>query len=141
MNIQIGDYEIDSLIMGLGSNVNILTKQTWQLMGNPTLGWSPVQLRLANHAKVHPIGCVSNLVVNVKGMKTYADFNIIEVIDGRGSYPALLGIGWANDSMVVINFKKWDMTFNNQDIKVIAPMDPQEGRWYIEPVKDEVGRG
>ena len=32
------------------------------------------------------------------------------------------------------------MTFENQDVRVIAPMDPQEGWRYIEPVKDEVGR-
>ena len=32
------------------------------------------------------------------------------------------------------------MTFENQDFKVIAPMDPREGCRYIEPVKDEVGR-
>ena len=44
MNIQIGDYEVDSIIMDLGSDVNILTKQTWQLMVKPTLGWPSVQL-------------------------------------------------------------------------------------------------
>ena len=42
MNIQIKDYEVDSVILDLGSDVNILTKKTWKLMGNPTLGWSPV---------------------------------------------------------------------------------------------------
>ena len=40
MNIQIGDYELDSVIMDLGSDVNILTKKTSQKMGRPTLGWS-----------------------------------------------------------------------------------------------------
>ena len=42
MNIQIRDYEVDSVILDLGSDINILTKQTWQQMGKPTLGWSPV---------------------------------------------------------------------------------------------------
>ena len=42
MNIHIGDYEVESVILDLGSFVNILTKKTWKLMGNPTLGWSPV---------------------------------------------------------------------------------------------------
>ena len=32
------------------------------------------------------------------------------------------------------------MTFENQDVRVIAPMDPQEGHRYIEPVRDEAGR-
>ena len=73
-------------------------------------------------------------------MKMYVDFDVIEVVQEGGSYPTLLWIEWDNDSMVVINFKKWVMTFENQDVKVIAPMDPQEGRRYIEPVRDEAGR-
>ena len=44
MNIQIGDYEVDLVILDLGSDVNILTKKTWKSMGKPTLGWSLVQL-------------------------------------------------------------------------------------------------
>ena len=68
------------------------------------------------------------------------DFDVIEVVEDGISYPTLLGIGWDNDSMAVINFKKRVTMFENQDVKVITPMDPQEGHWYIEPVKDEVGR-
>ena len=60
-------------------------------------------------------------------MKTRAEFDVIEFVGDGGSYPMLLGIGWANDSMPFINFKKHVMTFENQDIRVIAPMDPQEG--------------
>ena len=106
MNIQIGDYEVESIILDLGSDVNILTNKTWQLMGNPALGWSPVQLRLANQAKVQPIGHISNLVVDIEGMKMHAEFDVIEVVKDGGSYPTLLGIGWDNDSIAVINFKK-----------------------------------
>ena len=102
------------------------------------MGWSPMQLTLANQAKFQPIGRVSNLVVDVEGMKTYAEFDVIEFVNGEGSYPTLLGIGWANDKMEVIKFKKQMMTFENQDIRVIAPMDPNEGSRYIEQVKDEV---
>ena len=87
-----------------------------------------------------PIGRVPYLVVEVEGMKTYDDFDIIEVVDGGGSYPVLLGIRWANKNMAVIHFKKRVMAFENQDIEVISPMDPNEGRWYIEPVKDEFVR-
>ena len=141
MNIQIGDYEVDLVILDLGSDVNILTKHMWENMGQLTLGWSPMQLRLANQVKVKPIGRVYNLVLDVEGMRTHADFDIIEVVNGEGSYPTLLGVGWANDSMTVINFKKRMMTFENQNIWFIVPMDPDEGQRYIEPVKDEVVRG
>ena len=37
MNILIGDYEVDSVILDLGSDVNILTRQTWKNMGIPTV--------------------------------------------------------------------------------------------------------
>ena len=66
---------------------------------------------------------------------------MIEFVDGVGSYLTLLGIGWANDSMEVINFKKRVMTFENPDMRVIASMDPNEGWRYIELVKDKVVRG
>ena len=77
------------------------------------MGWSSVQLQLDNQAKVQPIRRVSNLVVDVEGMKTYAKFYVIEVINGEGSYLELLGIRWANDSMSFIIFKKWMITFEN----------------------------
>ena len=32
------------------------------------------------------------------------------------------------------------MTFENQYVRVVASMDPQEGQRYIEPIKDEVSR-
>ena len=81
MNIQIRDYEVDSVILDLGLDVNILTKKNWYLMGKPTLGWSLVQLRLENQEKVKSIGCVSNLVVDIEGMKTHVDFLVIEVVE------------------------------------------------------------
>ena len=80
MNVQIGDYEVDSVILDLGSNVNILTKKTWQLIGKPILGWSLVQLCLAIQVKVQPIGRISKLVVDIEGMKTCADFDVMMVV-------------------------------------------------------------
>ena len=97
-------------------------------MGQPKLRWSSVQLQLANEVKVQPIRRVSNLVVDVEGMRTRADFDIIEVVNGEELYPALPGVGWANNSMIVINFKKRIMTFENQYIRVVMPIDPDEGK-------------
>ena len=53
----------------------------------------------------------------------------------------LLGIKWANDIFLVINFKKRVMNFENRDITVIAPMDSTKGRRYVEPIKEESIRG
>ena len=42
MNAQIGDYDMDYIILDLGLDVNILTHQTWESMGKPHLDCSPI---------------------------------------------------------------------------------------------------
>ena len=32
---QIGDYDMDYIVLDLGSDVNILTRKTWDRMGKP----------------------------------------------------------------------------------------------------------
>ena len=48
MTAQIGDYYMDYIILDLGFDVNILTRQTWESMGKPWLDWSHIQLKLEN---------------------------------------------------------------------------------------------
>jgi hypothetical protein len=47
-NAQIGEYDVDNVILDLGSDVNVLPKQRWEMMAESELVWSPVQLRLSN---------------------------------------------------------------------------------------------
>ena len=37
LTAQIGEFEMDEVILDLGSEVNVLTKQTWEHMGSPKL--------------------------------------------------------------------------------------------------------
>ena len=66
MSAQIGDYDMDEVILDLGSEVNVLTKQTWKLMGRPKLSYSPIHLKLANQHKVCPLGRLSNVPMDSK---------------------------------------------------------------------------
>jgi hypothetical protein len=54
LNAHIGDYDIDYVVLNLGSEVNVITKKTWALMGKPTLIYSPIGLRMANQQEVSP---------------------------------------------------------------------------------------
>ena len=56
-------------------------------MGNLFLYWSPIQLRLANQAKVLPIGRLSNVIVDVEGLRTHANFEVINIVDDTNPYP------------------------------------------------------
>ena len=58
-----------------------------------------------------PIGRVPHLVVELEGLNTYADFDVIKIVDKSSSYPTLLGIGWENDNLENIKFKKRVMNF------------------------------
>ena len=44
LTAQISEYEMDQIILDLGSDANVLPKQTWECMGRPMLQWSPIQL-------------------------------------------------------------------------------------------------
>ena len=66
--MQIGDNDMDEVILDLRSEVNVLMKQTWELMGKPKLRYQPIQLKLANKQKVNPLGRVSNIPINIDGV-------------------------------------------------------------------------
>ena len=42
MIAHIDDYEMDQVILDLGSDENVLPKHTWQQMGEPKLEWSTI---------------------------------------------------------------------------------------------------
>ena len=42
MNANIRDFNMGDIILDLGSEVHVLPKKTWQCMGEPTLGYSPI---------------------------------------------------------------------------------------------------
>ena len=106
LHAQIGDYDMTDIILYLGSEVNVLTRQTWEQMGKPTLDWSPIQLRLANQQNIVPLGHFPNVPVDIDGVYTVADIEVIEIIDDGNPYPSLLGIEWEMENAIVINLKK-----------------------------------
>ena len=69
MTTHIGDYDIYYIILDLGLDVNILTRQTWESMNKPRLDWSPIQLSLVNQSKVLSIGILTQVPVEFKGFK------------------------------------------------------------------------
>ena len=75
--------------------------------------------------------------VDIDRVHSFAYFEVIEIIGDSRPYPALLGIDWAIDNMAVIDLKKRQMTFEDKQIRVIAPLDPFQGPRYIEPIRAE----
>ena len=126
----IGTYEMDEVVLDLGSEVNVMTKQTWEIMAKLKLAFSPIQLRLENQQRVIPLGHISSVPVDLDGVRNLAYFEVIEIIDDNMSYPTLLGIDWAFDNQVIINLKKKTMSFEGNGIRVIGLFHPTLGPRY-----------
>ena len=77
LTTQIGEFEMDEVILDLGSEVNVLTKQTWEQMGSTKLARSPICLRLANQQRVSPLGQLPQVPVDINGIRNFADFEVI----------------------------------------------------------------
>jgi hypothetical protein len=124
LNANIGDFNMGDIILDLGSEVNVLPKNTLQCMGEPTLGYSSVQLKLANRHRVLPIGRIKGVKVDLDGVRTKFDFKVIEIVENTTPYPTFLGLDWAFDNQAIINLKTRKMTFESGEYRVIAPLDP-----------------
>jgi hypothetical protein len=84
-----------------------------------------------------PFVILEHVPVDVDGVRTFADFELIYILDDICSYLVLLGIDWAFNNSSVVDLKKRRMAFEGNGLKVIAPMDPNEGRIYMEPIRKE----
>jgi hypothetical protein len=106
MNSQIGEYDIDYVVLNLGSEVNVMMKKTWALMEKPKLIYSPIRLRMANQQDVNPFGRLEHVPVDINRVRTFVYFEVIEIVDASFPYPALLGIDWAFDNSTIVDLKK-----------------------------------
>jgi hypothetical protein len=75
------------IILDHRSEVNVLPKKTWQCMGEPTLGYSPVQLKLTNQQRFLPIGRLKGVTIYLDGVHTKEYFEVIEIVDDTIPYP------------------------------------------------------
>ena len=84
-------------------------------------------MRLANQAKVLPIGRLSKVPLDIEGLCTFADFEVINIVDGTNPYPMLLGIDWTIDNQTIRNFEKMILSFEDDEMRVVSPIDALEG--------------
>jgi hypothetical protein len=71
---------------------------------------------------------LENVPVDIDGVRTFTNFEIIEIVDDNFPYTALLGIDWAFNNSTIVDLKKRRMTFERDGLRVIAPLDPDEGQ-------------
>jgi hypothetical protein len=73
------------------------------------------------------------VIVDLDRVRTKADFEVIEIVDGTTPYPAFLGMDWAFNNHAIINLKIRKMKFDLGEYKVISPLDLSEAEIFVEP--------
>jgi hypothetical protein len=106
-------------------------------MGKLKFIYSPIRLRMANKQAISPFGRLEHFLVDIDGVRTFVDFEVIEIVDDTCPYPALLGINWAFNNSTMVDLKKRHMTFEKDGLRFITPLDPSEGQRYTEPIREE----
>jgi hypothetical protein len=135
LSVNIGEYDMENIILDLESDVNVLLKHTWETIRKLKLIWSPIHLISVNQHKIVLIGSLLWLIVNIDGVCCIVEFEVIEIIDGNKPYRELLGIDWDFDNQKLMDMKNRQMVFEAGDWKVTVPLDPTEGRKFVDPSK------
>lgn len=71
------------------------------------------------------------------GVKTYTNFEVIEIMGEKDPCPTLLGINWAYDKYGLIDLKKKTMTFESDRVRVIIYVITVDESSYDDPIMNE----
>ena len=105
-------------------------------MGKPKLIYSPIMLKMANQQAISLFGRLEHVPVDIDGVRTFVDFKVIEIVDDSCPCHELLVIDWIFKNLTVVDLKKRRMAFEGDGLRVIAPLHPDEGRRYTEPIRE-----
>jgi hypothetical protein len=95
-------------------------------MGKPKLIYSPIRLRMTNQQEVSPFGRMEHVPIDIDEVRTFLDFEVIEIVDDSCHYPTLLGIDWAFNNSTIVDLKKIRVTFEGDGLRVTDTHNPLE---------------
>jgi len=70
MKVEIGSYDMDGVMLDMGSNINILLNKYLDYMGKQNLVWFPIQFRSAKQYKIYPFGRLEKVEVKINEVNT-----------------------------------------------------------------------
>ena len=65
--------------------------------------------------------------MDIEGLCTFVDFEVINIVDDNNPYPTLLGIDWSMENKTIIKLKRRILSFEDYGMRVVAPLDRLEG--------------
>ena len=126
------------IVLNFGSQVNIMTHDTWEQLGRPQLYQSGIYLKLADQGLIEPIEVWRNVDTTIKGILTKVNFEIIDPKEGSSSFPTLVSQPWGRKMKASISLDKERIKLKGNGQKFIVPIHPSQGEPWIEPIDEEV---
>jgi hypothetical protein len=93
LEVRIGDFDID-YVLDEETQVNIMTKRTWEAIGRPTMIPSLGGIGLFRGKLVNLCGRLAQIPMIVNGTSTEEDFEIIQFIENHAPFTMLIGKPW-----------------------------------------------
>jgi hypothetical protein len=93
LEARIGDFDIDYVI-DEKTQVNIMTKRTWELLGKPAMTPSLGGIGIFRGKLINLCGKLTEISMNANGTSTEEDFDIIKLIENETPFTMLLGKPW-----------------------------------------------
>jgi hypothetical protein len=93
LEARIRDFDIDC-VLDEETQVNIITKRTWEAIGRPTMIPSLGGLGLFRGKLVNLCGMLTQIPMTVNGTSTEEDFEIIQFIEDIDPFTMLIGKTW-----------------------------------------------
>ena len=112
VDLEIEGYHVWQVSPDFGSQVNIMTRYTWDKLGRPQLNESGIYLKLDDQGIIEPIGVWRNVDMTAKCITTKVDFEIIDPKEGSSSFPALVGQPWGRKMKESISLDKERIKIN-----------------------------
>jgi hypothetical protein len=99
ISTRIEDFNIDC-VLDEETQVNIMTKDTWDILGKPTVIPSLGRIGLFKGKMITLWRRVTNVPVIIHGTSTEEEFEVINFIENNASFPLLLGKTWIKKDQI-----------------------------------------
>jgi len=91
---RIKDFDIDCIVLDEETQVNIMTKETWEVLGKPTVVSSLVRIVFFKGKMINLCGRVTIVPIIVHGTSIGEEFEVIRFVGDNAPFPLLLGKTW-----------------------------------------------
>jgi hypothetical protein len=110
-----------------------VTQEDMEMYGRAHIRIFTCSVEASNQHRVLPIGRLKGVTVDLDGVHTKEDFEVIEIVYGTTPYPTFLGLDWALDNHAIINLKTIKMIFELGEYKGVSLLDLSEGERFVAP--------